>query len=62
VNVYGEIHEWDSERSRKKAGEIYDTLLGIFELSASEGLGTHTAADRVAERRVAEARHLQRTW
>lgn len=62
VNVYGEIHEWDSERSRKKAGEIFDTLLGIFELSASEGLGTHTAADRVAERRVAEARHLQRTW
>lgn len=62
VNVYGEIHEWDAARSKKKAGEIYQTLLRIYELAASERIGTHTAADRVAESRIEQARHLQRTW
>jgi len=62
VNVYGELHDWDAARSRKKAGEIYQTLLRIYTVAESEGIGTHTAADRVAEERVAQARHLQRTW
>lgn len=62
ANVYGEIHDWDAVRSKKKAGEIYQTLLRIYALAASEGIGTHAAADRVAEERIAQARHLQRTW
>ncbi len=62
INVYGEINEWSAERSTQKAGDIYNTLLRIFELAKTEGIGTHAAANRVAERRVLEARHLQRTW
>lgn len=62
VNVYGEIHEWDAERSKKKTGEIYQTLLRIYELGETEGVGTYAAADRVAEDRIAQAHHLQRTW
>jgi leucine dehydrogenase len=62
INVYGEIHEWTAERSKSKAGDIYNTLLRIFELAKSEGIGTHAAANKEAERRVMEARHLQRTW
>ncbi len=33
INVYGEIHRWPAERAQKKAGEIYDTLLRIFEIA-----------------------------
>jgi len=62
INVYGEINEWAPERSRRKAGDIYDTLLRIFELAESEDIGTHAAANRVAEQRINEAKHLQRTW
>jgi leucine dehydrogenase len=62
INVYGEIHDWSVERSKRKAGDIYNTLLRIFELAKSEGIGTHAAANKEAERRVREARHLQRTW
>ena len=62
INVYGEINEWSAERSKRKAGDIYNTLLRIFEYAKSEGIGTDEAANRVAEERVLEARHLQRTW
>ena len=37
INVYGEIHRWPHERSQKKAGEIYDTLLRIFEIARPNG-------------------------
>lgn len=62
INVYGEINEWSAERSKRKAGDIYNTLLRIFELAESEDVSTHVAANRQAERRIQEARHLQRTW
>lgn len=62
INVYGEINEWSAERSKRKAGDIYNTLLRIFELAKAEKIDTHAAANRVAERRIQEARHLQRSW
>ncbi len=33
INVYGELHRWPVERAKKKAGEIYDTLLRIFDIA-----------------------------
>jgi leucine dehydrogenase len=62
INVYGEINGWSAERSKRQAGDIYNTLLRIFELAESEGIGTHAAANKVAENRIQAARHLQRTW
>lgn len=62
INVYGEINGWAAERSKRKAGDIYNTLLRIFELAKSEGIPTHAAANKVAEGRIMEARHLQRTY
>jgi leucine dehydrogenase len=62
INVYGEIHEWSGERSKRKAGDIYNTLLRIFERAKSENVPTHIAADRVAESRILDARQLQRTY
>jgi len=62
INVYGELHDWTSERSKRKAGEIYGTLLRIFELAADEGVPTAVAADRIAEERVHRVRHLHRSY
>ena len=62
INVYGEINGWSPERSKHKAGDIYNTLLRIFELAEAEDISTHDAANRQAEERIQEARHLQRTW
>ena len=62
INVYGEMHDWSSDRSMRKAGDIYNTLLRIFERAKSEGIPTSSAADKVAETRIMEARQLQRTF
>ena len=62
INVYGELNGWTADRSKRKAGEIYDTLLQLFELAKKEGLPTHEAADRLAERRIEQVHTIQRTW
>jgi leucine dehydrogenase len=62
INVYGELHQWTPERSMRKAGEIYTTLLRIFEFTESEGVASHVAADRLAERRIDSIGKLQQTW
>lgn len=62
INVYGELNAWTSERAMRKAGDIYATLLRIFELSANEGVPTYLAADRIAEQRIASIGKIQQTW
>jgi leucine dehydrogenase len=62
INVYGELNGWTSERSKRKAGEIYDTLDQLFELAREEGLPTSAAADRLAERRIQQVGAIQHTW
>jgi leucine dehydrogenase len=61
INVYGELHGWDNSRSLRKAGEIYDTLLGVFEIARADGIPTYVAADRLAERRLRAVQSLVRT-
>src|SRR6266566_3924975 len=36
INVNAELHGWAPERARSKAGEIYDTLLRVFEIAREE--------------------------
>ncbi|HET6777700.1 MAG TPA: Glu/Leu/Phe/Val dehydrogenase [Gemmatimonadales bacterium] len=62
INVYGELHRWPVERAKKKAGEIYDTLLRIFDIAKRERIPTYRAADRLAEQRVAAVAGLDRMW
>jgi leucine dehydrogenase len=62
INVYGELNGWSLERSKRKAGEIYDTLEQLFELAKDEGLPTSEAADRVAERRIRQVGTMHQTW
>ena len=47
------------ERAKAKAARIYDTTLTIFRTAASEGLPPAVAADRVAERRMADVGRLR---
>jgi leucine dehydrogenase len=56
INVFGEVANWDSERSLRKADEIYDTVLQVFEIARSDGLPSYEAADRLAERRLSSVK------
>ncbi len=62
INVYGELNGWSAEHSMRKAAEIYETLLQIFELAREQGIPTFQAADRVAERRIEQVARIQRVW
>ncbi len=60
VSVYGELNGWDAAQAKAKTEEIYQALMSIYEVAENEGIGTHTAADRVAEHRIFEARRIER--
>ncbi len=55
INVNAEVAGWDLERSRRKASEIYDTILRVLQIAADQGIPSYRAADRLAEERITEA-------
>ena len=62
INVYSELAGWTSQRALRKADEIYDTTLGVFEIAREQGIPTYEAADRLAERRLQAVGSLVKTW
>ncbi len=62
INVYGELEHWTADRAMRKAGEIYHALLQLFEIAQDQGVPTHVAADKLAERRIEAVGQIQRTW
>ncbi|NIR44198.1 MAG: Glu/Leu/Phe/Val dehydrogenase [Gemmatimonadetes bacterium] len=61
INVYSELADWSTDRSKRKAGEIYQTLLEVFELAREQKMTTADAADRIAERRIDTVGKLHRS-
>jgi valine dehydrogenase (NAD+) len=59
IQVADEVHGFVFERARAKAQKIYDTTRRVFELADAEGVPPAVAADRLAERRMAEVGRLR---
>ena len=55
INVGAELQGWTREQAQDKASEIYDTVLLVLKIAQDEGIPSYVAADRLAERRLAEA-------
>lgn len=55
IQVSDELHGFDMNRARAKTAGIYDTTLQVLTVATSEGISPLTAADRVAEQRMAAA-------
>jgi leucine dehydrogenase len=62
INVYSELADWTTDRAKRKAGEIYQTLLEVFQLAREEKMTTAEAADRIAQRRIETVGKLHRSW
>jgi len=56
INVYGEVAGWDAQKALDKADDIYDTILKVFDIAEQMNIPKYEAADRLAERRLAEAK------
>ena len=59
VQVADEIEGFRFERAKAKAAKIFDTTLTIFRTAETEGVPPAVAADRVAERRMADVGRLR---
>ncbi|HXF95330.1 MAG TPA: Glu/Leu/Phe/Val dehydrogenase [Gemmatimonadales bacterium] len=62
INVNAELNGWSPDRARHKAGEIYDTLLRVFEIAREEGIPSYRAADRLAEQRIAAVARVRQNF
>ena len=62
INVYSELVGWTRERALRKADEIFDTVLGVYKIAKEQKITTALAADRLAERRLAQVGGLVKTW
>ncbi len=56
INVNAELAGWSPEEALRKASGIYDTILHVLTIARAEHIPSYKAADRLAERRLAEAR------
>ena len=62
INVNAELNGWTAERARSKAGEIYDTILRVFEIAKEERIPSYRAADRLAEQRIAAVAKVKQNF
>lgn len=56
ISVGSELHGWTQEQVRSKVWAIYDTVLLVLRIAKEDGIPTYAAADRLGERRLAEAK------
>ena len=62
VQVADELEGFSFERAKARASKIYETTRSVFEVAAAEGVPTAVAADRIAERRMADVGRLRGIW
>ena len=54
IQVADELHGFDFERARERAGRIFETTREVFAVAGSEAVPPSVAADRIAEGRMAD--------
>ncbi|MGH3648676.1 MAG: Glu/Leu/Phe/Val family dehydrogenase [Micromonosporaceae bacterium] len=59
IQVADEIEGFNFDRAKKRASRIFDTTRQILQLAGTEGVPPAVAADRLAERRIAECGRLR---
>ncbi|RYZ70400.1 MAG: leucine dehydrogenase, partial [Proteobacteria bacterium] len=52
MNVFVELEGYSPDRALDKTTEVYHSLMRVFEIAKRDGIGTHTAADRMGEERI----------
>jgi valine dehydrogenase (NAD+) len=62
IQVADELEGFNFERAKAKASQIFDTTKRILALAGQEGVPPAAAADRLAERRMAEIGRLRGIW
>jgi valine dehydrogenase (NAD+) len=62
IQVADELDGFSFERAQARAARIYDSTREVFRLAREDGVPPGAAADRLAERRIAEVGRLRGLW
>jgi leucine dehydrogenase len=62
INVCSELTGYNRVRAMEQAENIYNTTLNIFKISKAEGIPTYVAANRIAEKRLADIGKVKMSW
>jgi valine dehydrogenase (NAD+) len=62
IQVADELEGFSFARAKARASKIYETTQRVFEVAEREGVPTVVAANRLAERRMAEVGRLRGIW
>lgn len=52
MNVFVELEGYSPDRAFDKTRKVYDNVKKVIEIAKRDNIGTHTAADRMAEERI----------
>jgi len=52
MNVFVELEGYSQERAFEKTKKVFENVTKVFEIAKRDSIGTHTAADRLAEERL----------
>lgn len=62
INVANELEGYNRERAVQQAAGIYTILMQIYEISREEKITTNNAANRLAERRIADIGRIKNKY
>lgn len=62
IQVADELTGFSFERAKARAAKIFETTRRVLDIAAEDGVPPAAAADRLAERRIAEAHRLRPLW
>ncbi len=61
MNVFVELEGYSPDRALDKTKQVYDNLMKVFAIAKRDNVGTHVAADRLAEERIATIAKLKQS-
>ena len=62
IQVADELEGFSFERAKARAEGIFASTLEVFRIADEDGVPPAVAADRLAERRIAEVGRLRGVW
>jgi leucine dehydrogenase len=60
MNVFVELEGYSPDRALEKTKRVYDNCMQVFQIAKRDNIGTHIAADRLAEERMMTIGNLKR--
>jgi leucine dehydrogenase len=59
MNVFVELEGYSPDRAFEKTRKVYENVKRVFQIAKNENIGTHRAADLLAEKRMIEIGRLR---